>query len=132
MYKVSAILCFCSLWCCTAKAIAADKFLVQVVETSGSITISKLGGSVTASAKVILPDGDHADLFCSARDGNCAKIDPSAPEKMRPDATACSTFGDETICTTRDVGNFSATRKGNYLTIEAPNGKLRFKIVGSW
>ena len=57
MRKVSALLCFCTLWCCGAKAFAADKFQIQVVETSGSITISKLGGSVTASAKVILPNG---------------------------------------------------------------------------
>jgi hypothetical protein len=126
----SAVLLFVS--CQTATAYASDRFKVQVVETSGMITTTAHGISTATYAKVILPSGDHADLYCGDLDKHCAKIDPIAPEKMRPDATTCFTQGDQTLCTTRDVGDFWASRKGNMLTIEAPNGKLTFKITGSW
>src|SRR5258707_14112485 len=59
-------------------------------------------------------------------DGHCAKIESSRPEKMKPDATNCSVIGDQTLCVTYDLGEYPATRKGNFLTIEAPNGKLKF------
>jgi hypothetical protein len=64
--------------------------------------------------------------------GHCAKIESAKPEKMNPNATNCSVIGDQTLCVTHDLGEYSATRKGNFLTIEAPNGRLKFKIVGSW
>ncbi len=111
---------------------AADKFKVQVVEASGLLSSNRYGTSVTATAKIILPNGDHADLFCKGEDGHCAKIDPIAPEKMKPNATTSGTVGDQYVTTTRDLGEYTASRNGNYITIEAPNGKLRFKIVGSW
>ncbi len=64
--------------------------------------------------------------------GHPPKIESNAPEKMSPDATTCSTLGDQTTCVTHNLGEYLATRKGNFLTVEAPNGKLKFKIVGSW
>jgi len=81
-----------------------------------------------------LPDGSHASLICGDRssDKNCAKIEPTSPEKMSPDATKCSTLGQQTTCVTQNLGTYDAERKGNELTIRAPNGKLRFRIVGSW
>jgi|GEM_PF-2935040 len=114
-------------------ALAGDKIRVEVVETSGMVT---LGSSpfITNFAKVILPDGSHASLTCGARsaDKNCAKIEPIAPEKMPPDATTCSTLGQQTTCVTRNLGIYEADRKGNELTIHAPNGRLKFRIIGSW
>jgi hypothetical protein len=117
---------------CVTVAHGEDKFRVKVVETSAMITTNKLGVSTASFAKVILPNGDHADLYCSGGDGHCAKIESSTPEKMSPDATTCSTLGDQTTCVTHNLGEYLATRKGNFLTVEAPNGKLKFKIVGSW
>jgi hypothetical protein len=115
------------------RADAGDKMRVEVAETSAMVT---LGQSVfiTVFAKVILPDGSHASLICGDRssDKNCAKIEPTAPEKMSPDATTCSTLGSQTTCVTRNLGTYDAERKGNELTIRAPNGKLKFRIVGSW
>ena len=113
-------------------SVAGDKMRIEVVETSGMVT---LGPSpfVTNFAKVILPDGLHASLMCGVRsDKNCAKIGPTAPEKMSPDATDCFTIGQQTTCVTKNLGMYEAERKGNELTIRAPNGKLKFRIVGSW
>jgi hypothetical protein len=111
---------------------AAEK-IQEVVETSAMVTT---GASVfvTVFAKVILPNGSHASLICGDRssDKNCAKIEPTAPEKMPPGATTCSTLGRQTTCVTTNLGRYVAERKGNELTIRAPNGKLKFRIVGSW
>jgi hypothetical protein len=110
---------------------AADKFKIQVTETS-SMTTTTNGrlSSLAIFAKVILPNGDHASLMCGKK--NCALIKPQVPEKMSPDATDCFHLGDQFTCTTHDLGEYWATRKDNFLTIEAPNGKLTFEIVGSW
>jgi hypothetical protein len=87
---------------------------------------------ITSWAKVILPDGSHAKLMCFASDGHCAQIAPISPEKMPVDSTTCNTFGKETTCVTADLGRYEAERKGNELMIRAPNGKLKFRIIGSW
>lgn len=115
------------------RADAGDKMRVEVAETSAMVTLGQ-GVFITVFAKVILPDGSHASLICGDRssDKNCAKIEPTTPEKMPLDATTCSTLGSQTTCVTRNLGNYDAERKGNELTIRAPNGKLRFRIVGSW
>ena len=81
-------------------------------------------------AKVILPNGDHASLMCGNK--RCALIKPITPEKMSPNATECSHLESQFTCTTHNLGEYWATRKGNWLTIEAPNGKLTFEITGSW
>jgi hypothetical protein len=112
---------------------AADKMRVEVVETSAMVTLGS-APFIAVFAKVVLPDGSHASLICGDRssDKNCAKIEPNAPAKMSPDATTCSTLGTQTTCVTRNLGTYDAERKGNELTIRAPNGKLKFRIVGSW
>jgi len=112
-------------------AFAADKFKVQVAEAS-SMTTTSANGTVffDVFAKVVLPNGDHASLMCGNK--RCALIKPAAPEKMDPNATECSRVGNQFTCTTHDLGEYWATRKGNWLTIEAPNGKLTFEITGSW
>lgn len=111
---------------------AGEKMQVEVVETSAMVMLGP-APFITVFAKVILPDGSHASLICGDRssDKNCAKIGPTAPEKMAPDATTCTTLGQQTTCTTTNLGRYEAERKGNDLTIRAPNGKLKFRIVGS-
>ena len=112
---------------------AGERMRVEVVETSAMVTLGS-APFITVFAKVILPDGSHASLICGDRstDKNCAKIEPTAPEKMSPDATTCSTLGQQTTCVTSNLGRYDAERKGNELTIRAPNGKLKFRITGSW
>ncbi len=131
-FDMKSIVAILLLAYATGIAHGADKIKVQVVETSGVLSTNKNSASIVATAKIILPNGDHADLFCKAEDGHCAKIDPIAPEKMKPDSTTSGLVGEQYISTTRDLGEYTASRNGNYITIEAPNGKLKFKIVGSW
>jgi len=116
-----------------SRADAGDKMRVEVAETSAMVTSGR-SVFITVFAKVVLPDGSHASLMCGDRssDKNCAKIKPTAPEKMSPDATTCSTPRQQTTCVTKNLGTYEAERKGNELTIRAPNGKLKFRIVGSW
>jgi hypothetical protein len=111
-------------------AFAGDKFTVRVVEASSVLNTGNGLVSGNVFAKVILPNGDHASLMCGNK--RCALPKPWAPEKMSPNATDCATIGTQSTCTTHDLGDYSATRKGNWLTIEAPNGKLTFEITGSW
>lgn len=113
---------------------AADKMQVNIVEASWSIQTTQYGISVIISAKVILPDGSHADLICGGTDDHCAAIEPIAPEKMPPGSRSCPIIPipGATSCTTKNLGMYAAARKGNELTIYAPNGKLRFRIVGTW
>jgi hypothetical protein len=114
-------------------AAAGEKMHVEVVETSAMITLGP-APFITVFANVILPDGSHAQLICGDRpsDKHCAKIGPISPEKMPVDSTTCSTLGKQTTCVTTNLGRYEAERKGNELTIRAPNGKLKFRIVGSW
>lgn len=127
--RASRLLVLSVLAAC-ATSCAAQRFKVQVVETSSMS--SNANGMLHANvfAKVILPNGDHASLLCGNK--RCALIKPIAPEKMNPNATECSHLGNQFNCTTHDLGEYWATRKGNWLTIEAPNGKLTFEITGSW
>ena len=71
---------------------AGEKMHVEVVETAAMVTLGP-APFITVFAKVILPDGSHASLICGDRssDKNCAKIEPTAPEKMSPDANIHST-----------------------------------------
>jgi len=112
---------------------AGEKMQVDVVETSAMVTLGS-APFITVFAKVILPDGSHASLICGDRssDNHCAKIEPTSPEKMPPDSTKCDTLGKQTTCVTTNLGRYDAERKGNELTIRAPNGKLKFRITGSW
>ncbi len=114
-------------------AAAGEKMHVEVVETSAMITLGP-APFITVFANVILPDGSHAQLICGDRpsDNHCAKIGPISPEKMPVDSTTCSTLGKQTTCVTTNLGRYEAEQKGNELTIRAPNGKLKFRIVGSW
>jgi hypothetical protein len=115
------------------RAESGEKMHVEVVETSAMTTLGP-APFITAFANVVLPDGSHAALICGDRpsDNHCAKIGPVSPEKMAPDSTRCFTLGQQTTCVTANLGRYEAERKGNELTIGAPNGKLKFRIIGSW
>jgi hypothetical protein len=112
---------------------AGEKMHIEVVETSAMITLGS-ATFITVFANVILPDGSHAKLICGDRasDNHCAKIEEVSPEKMPVDSTKCSTLGRQTTCVTTNLGRYEAERRGNELTIRAPNGKLKFRIIGSW
>ena|ERR1039458_1760701 len=128
MRTITALVCVLVL--VNTGAYAADRFKVQVIETSSLTTTTDGRLFLDIFAKVILPNGDHASLMCG--DKRCALIKPLIPEKMSPDSTKCSRLGNQFSCTTYNLGEYWATRKGNWLTIEAPNGKLSFEITGSW
>ncbi len=81
------------------------------------------------SAKAILPDGSHAALACFPWNKNCAAIAPIAAERSSPD---CTTAGSATLCTTKNLGTYQAKRDKNELLIFTPNGKLKYRITGSW
>ena len=132
VYFAVAWLCLYSL-CFCAQSFASDKMMVNVVETAWLFETNDTGSLAIITAKVILPDGSHADLLCGTHD-KCAAIEPIAPEKMPPDSRQCDngTIPHQTSCKTRNLGMYQATRKVNKLTIFAPNGKLTFTIVGSW
>jgi hypothetical protein len=80
------------------------------------------------SAKVILPDGSHAEILCISGDNGCAGIEPMAAEK----SSRNETVGDDMNCIARDLGIYPAKRDKNYLTIYGPKGKLRYHIEGAW
>jgi hypothetical protein len=88
-------------------------------------------------AQVILPDGSHAALICQAGDKGCAGIESFTPEKRPPESDKCDSHTTERgglimACVKTNLGLYSAERKGNYLWISTPKGKLKYHIVGSW
>jgi hypothetical protein len=129
MLKLRIVVWTIAVFLLAGSAEAGDKMRIEVVEASTMISKSLL---ITNFAKIILPDGSHATLLCYASNGHCAKIEPISPEKMSPESTTCNTLGSQMTCVTTNLGSYAAERKGNELTIRAPNGKLKFKIVGSW
>jgi len=131
-FKPFAVLCILVILA-SQFSLASDKMKVEVVETNWLYEVNQVGALAIITAKVILPDGSHADLLCGTHD-KCAVIGPIAPEKMSPDSRKCDagSLPHTSSCTTRNLGFYVATRKGNKLTIYAPNGKLTFEIAGSW
>lgn len=86
--------------------------------------------SANHSAKAILPDGSHANLFCFPWDKGCGVITPMAPEKS---SAHCEAVGGGTTCTTEHLGSYQAKRSKNELLIYTPSGKVRYQIAaGSW
>lgn len=95
--------------------------------------------------KAILPDGSHAQLSCFPNRGN-KKCKPVRPTDFnsRYDSAACymqavaafaSTHDNprETkTCTTKNVGVFSAKRDKDQFLISSHDGKLEYRVTGSW
>jgi hypothetical protein len=123
-------------WCfvlSVAPASGADKVKIEIVEAVKTIqmldTASGQIPHLMFSAKVILPDGSHAELSCIAGDNGCARIEPMVGERS---SSNCETAGNITTCTTRHLGIYPVKRDKNYLTIYGPAGKLKYHIIGSW
>ena len=107
---------------------ASDQMRIEVVKMSVYIHVAPGAMLYSVIANIVLPNGDHATISCTRARDHCSEIESFAPEKMPPNSRECA--GD--ICTTTDLGTYTATRKGNDLTIQCPREKLKFHIDGSW
>ncbi len=81
--------------------------------------------SVSFSAKIILPDGTHAELFCVEFSPGCGKIQSATPERTKRTLNGASE-------TTTNLGIFEAKRERNEMVIYTANGKRKYQIMGSW
>ena len=109
---------------------SAEKMKIEVVEMVSYVRVDPYALTIHISAKIVLPEGVHASMSCTANSRNyaCWKIESFAPEQMPPDSEEC----DGDTCTTKNLGYFTATRHGNELTVYTPREKLKFTIDGSW
>jgi len=94
--------------------------------------------------KAILPDGSHAQLMCfpSRWNKKCKGVESSVSNGS--DASRCfmdaiATFASNhedtkktKTCTTKNLGVFSAKRDKDEVLISAHNGKLEYRVTGSW
>jgi len=93
-------------------------------------------------AKAVLPDGSHATLTCfpSRWNKKCKAIESVA---STGDATKCfmeavAGFAanrdtkETKTCTTKNLGVYRAKREKDEVMIYAPDGKLEYRITGSW
>jgi hypothetical protein len=94
--------------------------------------------------KAILPGGSHAQLTCfpSRWNKKCKGIESSVSNGS--DASKCfmdaiATFAsshenskETKTCTTKNLGIFSAKRDRDEVVISAHNGKLEYRVTGSW
>jgi len=81
--------------------------------------------AVTFSAKIILPDGTHASLFCAEGAKECGTIQSATPERTKETWNGPSK-------TVTGLGMFEAKRRNNEIVLFTPNGKRRYQIMGSW
>lgn len=123
------------VWCGVAlSAFATQSYQVRIVRATNTIQNMQSHPNFLFDARVILPDGSHAEIICDSMARGCAGIEAKAPEKMAPGNNECYTTPDGTMmtCTKNDLGLYQARRDGNKLIIKAPNGKLVYHIVCSW
>jgi len=101
---------------------------IEVVETHEERLLWRNPPTAIYSAKVILPDGAHAQLTCELFDNGCGTIEPwTPPEKTAPADCQVSDNEESTKLTV------SCTRKGDDLTIYGRKGKVTYRIVtGPW
>lgn len=81
--------------------------------------------AVSYSAKIILPDGTHARIFCTEGSDGCGSIESATPERTKETWVGASK-------TTTGLGMFEAKRNKNEIVIYAPNGKRKYQVIGSW
>ena len=81
--------------------------------------------AVSFSAKIILPDGTHARIFCVDGADGCGSIESAAPERTKQTWVGASQ-------TTTGLGMFEAKRNKNEIMIYTPNGKRKYQVMGSW
>jgi hypothetical protein len=112
---------------------------IQVVETTEERFVWKNPPTATYHAKVILPDGAHANLVCDLFDNSCGSIEPwTPPERTAP--ADCQSFVSDppsatsyVSCTRKNLGTYRAKRKGDDLAIYGRKGKVTYHIsTGPW
>ena len=81
--------------------------------------------AVSYSAKVILPDGTHARIFCIEGGDGCGSIESATPERTKETWVGASK-------TTTELGMFEAKRNKNEIVIYTPEGKRKYQVMGSW
>ena len=81
--------------------------------------------AVSFSAKIILPDGTHAALFCDERSPGCGAIESATPERT-------TKKWDGPSLTLTGLGMFEAKRNKNEIVIYTPSGKRKYQISGTW
>jgi len=95
------------------------------------------------TAKAILPDGSHATLTCfpSRWEKKCKWVESASSTgdgaKCYMEAIAGFSSNHENTnetktCTTKNLGVYSAKRDKDEVVISAPDGKLKYRITGSW
>jgi hypothetical protein len=113
--------------------------------TPATDPVSGLVPSFVFSARAILPDGSHVEMTCFPILGDkaCKGITPQlTTNDTTPgcvlDAIAAfarssqTASGNAATCTTKGLGFYQAKRDKNDVVIYARNGKLRYRITGSW
>jgi len=112
---------------------------IKVVETNEQRFVWANPPTATYHAKVILPDGAHANLTCSLFENGCGGIEPwTPPEKTTP--ADCQDFVSDppsptsyVSCTRKNLGTYRAKRKDDDLTIYGRKGKVTYHIsTGPW
>jgi len=112
---------------------------IEVVETNEEKLVWANPPTATYHAKVILPDGAHANLVCDLFDDGCGRIEPwTPPERTAPED--CQSFVSDPpspssyiSCTRKNLGTYRAKRKGDDLTIYGRKGKVTYHIsTGPW
>jgi hypothetical protein len=112
---------------------------IEVVETNEERFVWADPPTTTYQAKVILPDGAHAQLMCNLFDDGCGSIEPwTLPEKTAP--ANCKYFVSDppsptsyVSCTRKNLGTYRAKRKSDDLTIYGRKGKVTYHIsTGPW
>ncbi len=92
----------------------------------------------------ILPGGSHAQLMCfpsrwNKRCKGISAIAPNTPDSAKCFMEAIAAFAlnhdnpkETKTCTAKNLGVYSAKRDKDEVVISAPNGKLEYRITGSW
>jgi hypothetical protein len=96
-------------------------------------------------AKAILPNGSHVELMCSPSRWNkkCKGIKPSGgtrPESVKCYFDAIAAFaadasgaaGNTKSCATKNLGFYRAKYSKDGVLVYTPDGKLEYRVAGTW
>lgn len=175
----SASLAFYLLLGVSARAAAADKIKLQIVEATSTIglvpqaspgtpeqirthcdtrvdvncvstvtpatepSVAILPTVLAYEANAILPDGSHVKLTCfpSRWNKKCKMIGSTTStgeagkcfmEAIAAFAANHDNTNETRTCTTKNLGVFSARRDKDEVVISTRNGKLEYRVTGSW
>lgn len=120
-----------------------DVNCVSTVTPATDPSVAMVPTALAYEANAILPDGSHAKLTCFPDRWNkkCKMIESTASrgEGVKCYMEALAAFGadhqnsNETkTCTTKNIGRYSAKRDKDEVVISTQNGKLEYRITGTW